>query len=152
MQRQTHEVVSREKWFELIRKRLSELVTDGLEEAFLVRSVRDAVREMLAHLADTGTGDRNREQMRTFIEQQAEDPARITAFRALLAETEPSAETLSDDEIAEQLRSMTRRLQPVSADEAARHWTTLARWDQQAAELLPDAVFDEWRRRRLRRH
>src|SRR6266536_3329894 len=43
------------RYFELIRERLGELVADGLEEAFLVRSVRDAIRRQLESLADTGT-------------------------------------------------------------------------------------------------
>src|SRR6266542_2700576 len=38
------------RYFELIRERLGELVADGLEEAFLVRSVRDAIRRQLESL------------------------------------------------------------------------------------------------------
>jgi hypothetical protein len=150
MRRQQHAVVSREEYFELIRERLGDLVADGLEEAFLVRSVRDAVRAMLESMADVGKGDRNREEMRTLLEQQAEDPAAIAAFRAMLAERNPSAETLSDEEVAARLRDMARlpHLQPTSPEEATQKWTVLTRWDQQAASLLPDAVFDEWRLRR----
>jgi hypothetical protein len=148
--RQRHEVVSRETYFELIRERLGELVANGLEEAFLARSVRDAVRQMLESLADVGTGDRNREEIRTQIEHDAEDPAAIAAFRTKLAEMDPSAETLSDEEVAARLRNMARLpvLQPTSPDEAAQKWALLTRWDQQAASLLPDAVFGEWRHRR----
>jgi hypothetical protein len=40
-ERQHRELVSRERYFELIRERLAELVADGLEEAFLVRSRHD---------------------------------------------------------------------------------------------------------------
>jgi len=150
MRRQEQEVVNRARYFELIRERLGELVANGLEEAFLVWSVRDAIRQMLESMADVGTGDRNREEMRTLLERQAEDPAAIAAFRATLAEREPSAEKLSDEEVAARLRNMARLplLQPTSPDEAAQKWAMLTHWDQQAAALLPDATFDEWRRRR----
>lgn len=150
MERQKHAVVSRERYFELIRERLGALVRDGLEEAFLVRSVRDAVRQMLESMADVGAGDRKREEMRTLMERQAEDPAAIAAFRASLAEGDPSAELLSDEEVAARLRNMARLpvLRPTSPDEAVQRWAELTHWDQQAASLLPDAVFAEWRQRR----
>jgi hypothetical protein len=151
MMRQQHEVVSRERYFELVRERLGELVAVGLEEAFLVRSVRDAVRQELEFMTDTGQADRNREEIRAFIERQAEDPAKISEFRAMLAEEDPSADQLTDGEIAERLRNMTKRLLPTSADEAVQKWGLLTRWDQQAADLLPDAIFAEWRQRRYRR-
>lgn len=153
MERQRRELVSRERYFELIRERLGELVADGLEEAFLARSVRDTIRRQLESLADTGTGDRNRTEMRARIERLADDPAEIAAFRALLAETDKSAETLSDDEVAARLRKMaeSKLLLPTSPDEALDRWALLTHWDEQAVSLLPDGIFHEWRDRMIRR-
>jgi hypothetical protein len=150
--RQQHEVVNRMRYFELLKERIDNLVTDGLEEAFLVRSVRDAVRQELEHVADVGAGDRSREEMRTRIEEQAEDPAGIEAFRRGLTKYDPSAESLTDEEIAARLRNMAKNpiLGPISADEATQNWALLTHWDQQAAGLLPDTAFSQWRRRRAR--
>jgi hypothetical protein len=148
--RQTNRVVSRETYFEMIGQRLLDLVAGGLEEAFLVRSVRDAVRREVEFMADVGTGDRNRAEIRAHIERRAEDPAEVAAFRALLATRDPSAEMRSDDEIAARLREMAAHLAPTSPDGALARWALLTHWDEQATSFLPDAVFDEWRLRLAR--
>src|SRR5882724_857726 len=59
--RQTHELVSRARYFELIRERLGELVYSGVDEAFLTQSLRDAVRPQFA---DVGEADRKRAETR----------------------------------------------------------------------------------------
>jgi len=151
--RQLGKLVSRDKYFELIRNRLSELVVCGIEEAFLVRSVRDAIRRELESLTDIGEGDRNRAQLRVRIERTAADPAEIAAFRARLATNDPSAESLSDEEIAARLRNMAESefLLPTSPDIALDRWAMLTHWDHHMASLLPDAVFDQWRQWMVRR-
>jgi hypothetical protein len=151
LQRQQHELVSRARYFELIRHRVGELIASGLEEAFLVRSTRDAIRRELEHLADIGTGDRNRAKIRDFLERRAGDPAEVAAFRALLAETDPSAEALTDEQVAAKLRDSASRIPPASPDDALSRWASFSHWDEHAATLLPDAVFDEWHHRTLRR-
>jgi hypothetical protein len=151
--RQSGELASREEYFELIRDRLRELVANGVEEAFLVRSLRDAVHQMLEHMADVGAGDRKRAELRDHFLRTADDPARIAAFRARLAESDASAETLSDDEVAAMLRQTAGGdfLGPTSPESAVERWAMLTRWDEQVASLLPDAAFEEWHLRRLRK-
>jgi hypothetical protein len=147
-QRQLRRLVSREEYFELLRGRLCQLVVYGIDESFLVRSIRDGLRQELESLADVGTGDRNRAETRGFMERMSEDPAQIAAFRAQLS---PEDQTLSDDEISARLREMARSklFLPTSADDALDRWGLLSRWDEQMGALLPDAAFDEWRMRRL---
>ena len=90
---------------------------------------------------------------RGHIERKVEDPAKIAAFRAQLATTDPSAEELSDEEIATRLCKMAESefLLPSSPDTVLDRWATLTHWDEQAASLLPDAVFDQWRLRMAQR-
>ena len=150
---QRSDLVSRDKYFKLIRDRLGELVVNGVEEAFLVRSMRDGIRQELEHLADVGEGDRNRAKVRGHIERTAASPATIAAFRTQLATTDPSAEELSDEEIATRLNKLAESefLLPVSPDAALDRWSALTHWDEQAASLLPDAVFEQWRLQMARR-
>jgi len=146
MKQQQGEVVSRDDWFDLIQARLSDLVESGMYEAFLVRSVRDYVRRELEHLADIGTGDRNREETRERIERILADPAELAAFRARAVERDPSAANLSDEEITAPLRGVLDGsvFRPTSLEDAADRWAALATWDKQTNILLPDDIFTEW--------
>jgi hypothetical protein len=58
MQRRRHQVVSREAYFKLLRERLGELTASGVEEAFLVRGLRHAIRQELESLADVRAAGR----------------------------------------------------------------------------------------------
>jgi hypothetical protein len=146
-------LVSRDEYFQTMRQRLSDLVASGLDEAFLVRGLRDEIRRHLSHMADTGHGDRNRAETRERLERMADDPGRIAAFRAQVAKSDPAYENLSDDDIAERLRKMadSELLMPTSPDAALDRWAALTHWDEQAATLLPDAGFEEWYSRMARR-
>lgn len=151
-ERQGTELVSRDRYFALIRERLVNLITNGMDEAFLVRSLRDAIRRQLEHLTDVGKGDLNRAELRSSIQRTAEDPIKIAKFRELLTEDDPSAVTLNDEEITMRLRKMAEGefLLPISPDEVLDRWAMLTHWDQHSASLLPDSLFDEWGYRRLR--
>lgn len=143
-----YEVVSRETYFELIRERLGELVSSGLEEEFLARSVRDAIRQRLESLADTGKADSNREKSRRYLEKLVEDPAGLEEGRRIIAASDPSAETLSDDQIVQELHELAGMFLPTSPDEAVDKWALLTNWNEQATSLLSDVILDEWRVRR----
>jgi hypothetical protein len=144
--RQQSQLVSREQWFELIQERLIELVQSGIYEPFLVRSIRNEIRRLLADLADTGEKDRTQAQMREALERALADPAELAALRARRTERDPSVAALSDEEIAAQLRRMLESplLLPTSADEALDRWAAVSEWDRQVAVLLSDEVFDNW--------
>jgi len=106
---------------------------------------------VLESLTDIKKTIHNREKIRANIARWAEDPTMIEKFRAILAEDETSAQTLSDDEVAAHLRDMSsKRFLLTSPEEVAKKRTLLTNWDQQVTLLLPDAVFDEWRLRRSR--
>jgi hypothetical protein len=145
--RRARQVVSREQWFDVIRGRLDDLVQSGMYEAFLVRSIRDSIRRFLDYSgADIAEGERNRAEMREKIQRMLEDPAELAAFRTLLADADPSAEVLSDDEVYARLRNMAESslFRPTSADDATERWVVLDNWDRQVDALLPDRVFSEW--------
>jgi len=144
--RREHLVVSREQWFEMIRDRLRDLVESGMDEAFLVRSIRDGIRPLLD--PEIGEVDRNRAKAREHMERMLEDPVELAAFRARLVKDDPSSEKLSDEEVSARLRRMAENnlLRPMSAEDARDAWATLANWDGQVALLLPDRSFDEWYR------
>jgi hypothetical protein len=146
MMRREHLVVSREQWFEMIRDRLRDLVESGMDEAFLVRSIRDGIRPLLD--PEIGEVDRNRAKAREHMERMLEDPVELAAFRARLVKDDPSSEKLSDEEVSARLRRMAENklLRPMSAEDARDAWATLANWDGQVALLLPDRSFDEWYR------
>jgi len=136
--RQRSELVSRDQWFELIQDRLCDLVASGMNEAFLVRSIRDEIRRGLEVLAGSG---RDRTEEREHYQRMLEDPAELAAFRTILEDHEPSAVTLSNEKLTAMLRKLAR---PMSADTALDRWAALASWDQEVAMLLPDHIFDDW--------
>jgi hypothetical protein len=151
---QLSEFVSRRRWFELLQGRLSELVGSGLYEPFLVRSVRDELRRMLAHLADVGYADRERAETRKRLERTIADPAELAAYRATLAERHPADANLNDDEVRAQLSMLleSKLLVPTSPEDAVDRWAGLDSWDKHVAAFLPDDVFDDWSRRSLFRN
>jgi len=147
LMRRGRQVVSREQWFELIRGRFGELVQSGMNEAFLVRSVRDSIRPLLDYSGTKiGESERNRAETCEHFQRILEDPAELAAYRTLQADKDPSAEALSDDEVKAQLRRMVegRLLRPMSADDVSDRWVALENWDRQTDSFLPDRVFSEW--------
>jgi hypothetical protein len=148
--RRGRHVVSREQWFEVIRGRLEDLVRSGMYEVFLVRSVRDSIRRSLDYTeANIAEGERNRAETREHIQRMLEEPAEFAAFRTMLADADPSAGALSDDEVYGRLRDMSesRPLRPASVDNASKRWVMLDSWDRQVETVLPDRVFSEWTQR-----
>jgi len=120
LMRRGRQVLSREQWFEVIRGRLGDLVQSGMSKAFLVRSVRDSIRRMLDYSgAEIGESERDRAEMRERIQRMLEDSAELAVFRTLLADADPSAEALSDDEVSARLRRIAESgvLRQMSADD-----------------------------------
>ena len=70
----TGNVVSGDEFFSLVRARIIDRIEDGVNEAFIVRALRDQLRRNLMHLADVGTGDERRVQMRERIEGMLGEP------------------------------------------------------------------------------
>jgi len=140
--------VARDEYFELIQDRFVELVNSGLDEEFLVQSVRDGIRQILVNMADVGEVDRKNAEMKADIGRMLEDPAEFAAFRARLAAS--GNEVPGDEQITARLRRMAEAevLRPLSADAVADRWATLETWDNKVALLLSDDVFEQWLRLR----
>ena len=120
-----------------------------MSKAFLVRSVRDSMRRMPDYSgAEIGESERDRAEMRERIQRMLEDPAELAVFRTLLADADPSAEALSDDEVSARLRRIAESGVPrqMSADDITDRRVTNDNWDRQADALLPDRVFSGWTR------
>jgi hypothetical protein len=144
LRRRRSEVVTRTEWFGAIQARLCDLVECGVYEPFLVRSVRDEIRQRLKDLAETGESNRKRGEDREQIEYLADNPDHA---RALLAESDPySAAALTDAEITARLRGLLESglFDPMSEHDELDRLVALDKWDQEAARLLPDDVFNEW--------
>ena len=145
--------VSRDEWFERLEGRLSELVLSGMDEAFLVRGIRDEIRRKLAHAGDAGSVDRDRAELRMHIRHLLDDPASLSAFRADVAERDPSAAVLSDDEFSARLQRILEGpgFRPISAGDAADWVSALTCWDAQVFSLLSNDVIDLWHTRMVTR-
>jgi hypothetical protein len=145
---QQHEVVDRSRYFELIRDRLYELAGYGMDEPFLVQSVRDGVRRELESGAKLDEADRHPAETREGLEDALRDPAKLAELHTRPADRYPEARTFSEDEFVALMRKMAEAevLRPVSADDAKDAWVRLSNWDDQANLFLPDDIFMEWRR------
>lgn len=141
--RETYAVVSREDYFRRMAVRLYRLVAFGLREDFLVRALRDELTARCQELARTEEGDTRVEELRASIERGASDPERIADFRARLAARDPEAGQMTDAEVADRLRSLASRLQPISHDSAKDRWSRVTRWTHRA-EAVSDAAIAGW--------
>jgi hypothetical protein len=139
-------IVNRNQFWGLVRDRLAELVLSGVNEAFLIRSLRDELRRRLAESGEVGKGDQRRAELVERLREMADDPAEIAAFRARLAEKEQDAESKTDEDIAAILHDMANSpiLQPTPVERAVDRWAALDDWDRRVSHRLSDAVIDLW--------
>jgi hypothetical protein len=78
---------------------------------------------------------------------------RVSGQLTLLADADPSAEALNDDEVSARLRRIAGSgvLRQLPADDVTDRRVTNDNWDRQADALLPDRVVSEWTRLKTRR-
>lgn len=142
-------IVNRQGYVALLRNRLAELVLDGLDEAFLVRALRDELRRWKVQATEgIGEVDARRATLAKNLRDSADDPAEIAAFRSLIAQRDQAmAESKSDNELAEMMRKMADRdhLKPITPERVVDQWAELQRWDEVVAVSLPDEIFVRWR-------
>ena len=112
--RARRQLVSREAYFRHIKHRLMQLIQSGVREDFLVRALWDELTTNCQMLANTEAGNTKREEFRERLEQRAADPEFIAVFRGRLAAKDPEVGRLSDDEVADRLRNMASRMEPMS--------------------------------------
>jgi hypothetical protein len=139
-------VVTRDTYFGLIRQRMIELVAQGVNEAFLVRLVRDQIRRELVHLADDGDASERRAATRQRLEAAITDPHAIAVFRAILVQADMAAASLPDKEIEDRLAEMARSpiLDPMPLEQAVERWAAVEEWDRSVANQLSDGLIQQW--------
>jgi hypothetical protein len=86
------------EWLELLRQRLRELVDDGVDAVFLVRSLAHYVTDLYEQLANTEAAEEKRAQTRQGMYETAADPERLRSYRRRLAAQDPEYATKSEDE------------------------------------------------------
>ncbi len=140
-------VVSDEEWLDLVSRRLSHLVNQGVDEGFLVRALRDMLTVEQERLSDFGEGFDKRKEMRDRLRHDAEDPSAIEEFRQKLITNNPGATAFNADQVADRMREMADRiLREPDADEATARWSEMAAWNARVARHLSDQVIEVWRR------
>lgn len=149
--RRHKELLGKDAYLLELRQRLTELVEMGLEEAFLIKSVRDEVGRHVAALADSGAASTARARRRAEIEESAENPDFIREFRERLTASDSHYQDLSDEEIRERLLKMMDIVQPRSIEDETAVWSLNDGWVQRSQEQLSDELIDDWRSSRALR-
>ena len=125
------------EWLELLRQRLRELVDDGVDAVFLVRSLAHYVTDLYEQLANTEAAEENRAQTRQGMYETAADPERLRSYRRRMAAQDPEYATKSEDEIANDLRQLAdTHFNPLSPEAVANTWGMLDAWQRDVADLL----------------
>ena len=78
------ETVDEERWVELVRQRLMEIVDNGVDPVFLVRGLAHHITDIYRDMADTGRVDENRDRSREAMYAAAEDPVQLARYRRRL--------------------------------------------------------------------
>lgn len=141
----------RDAYLQMVRHRLVELTEIGVEEAFLVRALRNEVGRHVEELADTQTVTTNRERRREEISHKADDLDFVRAFRDQMVASDPAYQYLSDEEVQDQLRAMADRFGPRTIEDETTVWSLNDGWKRRVNELLSDAAIEDWLDRRARR-
>lgn len=144
--RETNEVMTRATYFGLIRQRMIELVAQDVNEAFLVRLVRDQIRRELVHLADDGDASERRAATRQRLEAAITDPHAIAFFRAVLVGADTAAAWLPDEVIKARLAEMAGSpiLDPMPLEQAVERWAAVEDWDRSVGVQLSDGLIEQW--------
>ena len=144
--RETNEVVTRAAYFGLMRERMIELVAQEVNEAFLVRLVRDQVRRELVHLADDVDASERRAVTRERLLAARADPYAIAFFRAILVQVDTGGASLPDKEIEVRLAEMARSpiLDPMPLEQSVERWASVEDWDRSVAVQLSDGIIGQW--------
>jgi len=140
----TGRTVGRERYLDLLRSRLVQVIDDGLREDFVVRAIADEVSMQFDRLTDTEASNASRARIGTAIARYVDDPA---LFRTDMAAQDPSVLDLNDDEVTHRLKSMLDRLKPVEHSERDPHLELKNHWEDARQRHLPTVFVDEWRNR-----
>lgn len=144
--RETNEVVTRTAYFGLIHERMIELVAQDVNEAFLVRLVRDQVRRELVHLADDSAVSEGRAETRQRLLAATADPHAIAFFRAILVQVDTGGASLPIKDIEFRLAEMARSpiLDPMPLEQVVERWAAIEEWDRSVAAQLSDEMIEQW--------
>ena len=95
-------------------------------------------------LADPGVGDEARANFIESIELLAGDPDALASFRSDLADKDPDAQELTDEQVIAQLNEVADRLFSTPTEAIIDKWAELDFWGARVAEFVSDAVLDGW--------
>ena len=140
----THEVVSRDVYFHAIRHRLLDLVASGVREDVLVRALRNELTRQAHQFADGEGANARRKETRERFDRAADDPAMLADLRERMAKLDPEVALWSDDQVAENVKSLAQLLGPIPPEVQMVSWLAAFRWEQQVAALVSDAALAEW--------
>lgn len=142
--RRTHTPVGRDEYFSRVRRRLEALVRAGMREDFLVRALRDEVTARVQGFARTEEANTRREELRAGLERTASDPDAIASFRAHLAETDPDATGLDDEEVTARLQDLASTMRPMATSDEQEAWNRARWWQDTVSRLISDTALATW--------
>ncbi len=150
----SHDAVDADRYLDVVRTTLLALTDAGMDESFLIRSLRDEFTRHFERFADLGSAKERREQHRKFLLGIAEDPDRFMEMQQRMAEDKPELANLHPDQFADMLREMaaSRLIAEPDVEEASRNWSALQSWTEDAAAVLPDEDIEAWAQRAVLRH
>lgn len=144
----SQDAVDAADYLEVVRTTLTALTERGMDEAFLIRSLRDEFTRHFERYGNIGHAKEKREQAREFLLETAEDPERLAQMQERMAEGSPELSELHPDQFADKLREMagSRVIADPDAEEATRSWAALQSWTEDASSVLPDEGIEAWAR------
>ena len=117
------------QYLEAMRQRMADVAALGLDEAFIVKALRDALDEWMEGTVYTGEINEHRRHAREWAASEEGQ-----ALRRRLGAPETPDPLFAD----------------VTPEEAAVRQAAYAQWIERRDELLPEPIFDKWRFARLR--
>ena len=110
----------------------------------LVRALRDDLTIRRREYTEVDEANERREDMRRDLERCASEPTELALFREAMAERDPEAASLTDDELAARLRALSERLTPVPIEAELRAWAEHDQWVASINAVLSDEAIDRW--------
>jgi hypothetical protein len=133
-------------------QRLTALIDDDVEEAFLVRSLRRVLDDWFEKRADIADANRIAAQFREARDRLIQDPVALQEIRDEFLEEDPAAASMTAEDVVRRLEANgSKFVQPVDADDARQRWAAASEWQRLVAESLSDLHIERWQFRRLAR-
>lgn len=144
---------SREDILEGLTLMLHRVISAGLDESFLIHALVVDLDELVASREDTSGTDGKVDEMRAHLQRVVEDPATREQWRQILGRRNPAELEKTEEEMIQDAKGAYERFgrHYVSAEDASQRWAEGREWRETRTSLLPDAIFDHWRRLNIQR-